>query len=60
MSEWHGGKGSKSRVVNKAKFDENFDRIFGHGKDNTEDSREVETGSNDPDAEVCEAETVRP
>lgn len=25
----HGGKGDLARSVNKAKFDENFDRIFG-------------------------------
>lgn len=25
----HGGKGSAQRPVNKQKFDENFDRIFG-------------------------------
>jgi len=29
MSEWSGGKGSKPRPVDKAKFDAEFDRIFG-------------------------------
>jgi hypothetical protein len=29
----HGGKGDLARKVNKAKFDENYDRIF--GKKNT-------------------------
>lgn len=29
MSEWMGGKGSKPRPVNKKRFDENWDRIFG-------------------------------
>lgn len=32
MSEWHGGKGSKPRPVDKKKFDENWDRIFGNKK----------------------------
>lgn len=29
---WHGGKGSKPRKVNKAIYDENYDRIFGNKK----------------------------
>ena len=29
MSQWHGGKGSRPRKVDKKKFDENWDRIFG-------------------------------
>ena len=31
MSQWHGGKGSRPRPysVDKNKFDENWDRIFG-------------------------------
>lgn len=29
MSAWHGGKGSAPRKVDKKKFDENWDRIFG-------------------------------
>lgn len=29
---WSGGKGSKPRKVDRKKFDENFDRIFGKGK----------------------------
>lgn len=29
MSQWHGGKGSTPRKVDKKKFDENWDRIFG-------------------------------
>lgn len=29
MSQWHGGKGSKPRPVDKKKFDDNWDRIFG-------------------------------
>lgn len=29
MSQWHGGKGSKPRPVDKKKFDENWERIFG-------------------------------
>jgi hypothetical protein len=29
---WAGGKGSKPRKVNRKKFDDNFDRIFGNQK----------------------------
>jgi len=29
MSRWHGGKGSSPRPVDKKKFDENWDKIFG-------------------------------
>jgi hypothetical protein len=29
---WAGGKGSKPRKVDRKKFDENFDRIFGKPK----------------------------
>lgn len=29
MTQWHGGKGSKPRPVDKKKFDDNWDRIFG-------------------------------
>ena len=28
MSEWHGGKGSSPRRVDKSKYDSNFDAIF--------------------------------
>lgn len=47
MSEWHGGKGSRNRVSNKSKFDENFDRIFGNknNEDKHDDSHSVRTGS---------------
>lgn len=27
--KWHGGKGSKQRPVDKKKFDDNWDKIFG-------------------------------
>lgn len=27
--EWHGGKGWRARPVDKTKYDENYDRIFG-------------------------------
>jgi len=33
MSQWHGGKGSKPRPVDKKKFDDNWDRIFGKKKE---------------------------
>ena len=29
MAQWHGGKGSRPRNVDKKKFDDNWDRIFG-------------------------------
>lgn len=29
MSEWHGGKGSSQRKVDKDKFNANWDAIFG-------------------------------
>jgi hypothetical protein len=29
MTQWHGGKGSRPRNVDKKKFDDNWDRIFG-------------------------------
>lgn len=28
MSNWHGGKGSEQRKTNRAKFSENYDKIF--------------------------------
>lgn len=35
MSSWHGGKGSKPRPysIDKKKFDDNWDRIFGKKKE---------------------------
>lgn len=28
MTNWHGGKGSDQRKTNRAKFSENYDKIF--------------------------------
>jgi hypothetical protein len=41
---WAGGKGSKPRKVDRSKFDENFDRIFGKQKprENVENCKEGE------------------
>ena len=41
MSSWHGGKGSKPRPfsVDKKKFDENWDKIFGK-KDQKENNNQ--------------------
>jgi len=41
---WAGGKGSKPRKVDRKKFDENFDRIFGKSKprENVENCKEGE------------------
>ena len=33
MTATHGGKGSRPRPVDKKKFDENWDRIFGKKDD---------------------------
>lgn len=40
MSATHGGKGSAQRPVDKKKFDENWERIFGK-KDLTEPVKET-------------------
>ena len=39
MSQWHGGKGSSPRPVDKKKFDENWDRIFSKNKNEKSDKR---------------------
>ncbi len=41
---WAGGKGSKPRKVDRKKFNENFDRIFGKQKprENVENCKEGE------------------
>lgn len=35
MAQWHGGKGSAQRKVDKEKFSDNWDKIFGK-KDDTD------------------------
>jgi hypothetical protein len=35
-SKWHGGKGSQTRKVDNEKYSENWERIFGNGKDKTD------------------------
>lgn len=42
MSQWHGGKGSKPRPfsVDKKKFDDNWDRIFGK-KDQEKEKKDL-------------------
>jgi hypothetical protein len=37
-NKWHGGKGSAPRPVDKKKFDENWERIFGK-KDSNKDTK---------------------
>ena len=37
MAGWHGGKGSKARPVNRQKFADNWDAIFGKKKEIKED-----------------------
>lgn len=37
MAGWHGGKGSKSRPVNRQKFADNWDAIFGKKTEVKED-----------------------
>lgn len=50
-NEWHGGKGSKQRTVDKSKFDANWDAIFGkkdEKKDeNIEELLNIEDDKND-------------
>jgi len=43
MSQWHGGKGSKPRPVDKKKFDDNWDRIFGkkHVKNDESEKKDL-------------------
>jgi hypothetical protein len=38
MAQWHGGKGSSQRKVDKEKFSDNWDKIF--GKKNQEKIKE--------------------
>lgn len=33
MTQWHGGKGSAQRKVDKEKFSDNWDKIFGKKND---------------------------
>ena len=33
MAQWHGGKGSSQRKVDKQKFSDNWDKIFGKKND---------------------------
>lgn len=43
MTQWHGGKGSSPRPfsVDKKKFDENWDKIFGKKDKKEEDDKKV-------------------
>tara|TARA_R110000744_G_scaffold199404_1_gene318637 strand:- start:66 stop:266 length:201 start_codon:yes stop_codon:yes gene_type:complete len=34
MAQWHGGKGSSQRKVDKKKYNDNWDRIFKQKADN--------------------------
>ena len=36
MAGWHGGKGSTARPVNRQKFADNWDSIFGKKKEDAE------------------------
>ena len=40
--KWHGGKGSAVRPVDKQKYDDNFERIFGKKKVSEEEKKEDE------------------
>ena len=59
VGQWHGGKGSASRVSNKAKFDAEFDRIFKNGKDNDKDSGQATARSDDTASEIRQNKAVR-
>lgn len=37
MTQWHGGKGSAQRKVDKQKFSDNWDAIFGKKKEEDKD-----------------------
>lgn len=39
MSEWIGGKGSTQRKVDQARFDAEFDRIFGKKKEKRDEEQ---------------------
>lgn len=51
------GKGSHYRPVDKNKFNDNFDRIFGNGK--SKDGGKAETRSDDAPTKVRPTETVQ-
>lgn len=36
MAQWHGGKGSSQRKVDKKKFSDNWDKIFGKKEEKKE------------------------
>lgn len=38
--KWHGGKGDKRRPEDKKKFDENFERIFGKKRPNSNEDKD--------------------
>lgn len=42
-SEWHGGKGSAPRPMNRDKFNENWDRIFGKDKVDSSTKKELQS-----------------
>ena len=44
---WSGGKGSKPRKVDRKKFDENFDRIFGKKKQRENVEKDKKKGKKD-------------
>jgi len=48
MTEWHGGKGSRDRIKDRDKFNENFDRIFGKNRDKGEKKKQMSHNKNDP------------
>ena len=43
MAQWHGGKGSDPRKVDKKKFDKNWDLIFGNKKEPKDSIKDKET-----------------
>lgn len=60
MTEWHGGKGSKSRPFNKSKFDENFDRIFKQNKPLEEkDNETISTPIRDSEGSNTDIESAQ-
>lgn len=52
-SEWHGGKGSSQRKMDKQKYSDNWDRIFGN-----KESKEVQNNENG-ERKQDEIQTIR-
>lgn len=43
QGSWHGGKGSSNRKVDRKRFDDNWDRIFGRKDESGDSEQEADT-----------------